>query len=172
MNMNRAAAMVFAALALAACGSNNNSNGNGETHATTSSSSGTLTLRTADGAEGTYLTDGSGRALYEWVADGDGKSSCTGACAQAWPPLATNGAPAASGAAHAPDVGTITRSDGVKQVTYRGHPLYYYAGDAGQGDTSGQGSDGFGAKWWLVAPSGTAITKTASSGAPGGGIDG
>ena len=54
----------------------------------------------------------------------------------------------------ASDLGTITRSDGTKQVTYDGHPLYYFAGDSGAGMASGQGSDGFGAKWWLVSPAG------------------
>src|SRR3954470_3926347 len=76
--------LVFAALFLAACGSHDN--GGGKTHATMSPSPGKLTLSTADGAHGSYLTDGSGRALYEWVADRDGKSSCMGACASAWPP--------------------------------------------------------------------------------------
>ena len=53
------------------------------------------------------------------------------------------------------DLGTITRSDGTKQVTYNGHPLYYFVGDSGPGQTTGQGSDNFGAKWWLVAPAGS-----------------
>ena len=64
---------------------------------------------------------------------------------------------AADGAKTA-DLGTITRSDGTKQVTYSGHPLYYFAGDSGPGQTNGQGSDNFGAKWWLVAPAGAKIT--------------
>src|SRR3954468_19972232 len=110
----KACALIFAALFLAACGSSNK--GGGDTPAKPSSSSGNLTLSTAHGADGTYLTDGSGRALYLWVADRGGKSSCTGACATAWPPLAAKGAPAATGGVHASDVGTITRSDGVKQV--------------------------------------------------------
>jgi hypothetical protein len=71
-----------------------------------------------------------------------------------------------SGSAKASDLGTITRSDGTKQVTYDGHPLYYFAGDSGPGQTSGQGSDGFGAKWWLVAPSGTQITSSVTASAP------
>ena len=50
------------------------------------------------------------------------------------------------------------RSDGTEQVTYKGHPLYYFVADTSAGSTKGQGSDAFGAKWWLVAPSGTAIT--------------
>jgi predicted lipoprotein with Yx(FWY)xxD motif len=64
----------------------------------------------------------------------------------------------ASGGAQTSDLGTITRSDGTKQVTYDGHPLYYFIADKSKGQTTGQGSDGFGAKWWLVAPSGDAIT--------------
>jgi hypothetical protein len=58
----------------------------------------------------------------------------------------------------------ITRSDGTKQVTYDGHALYYYSGDTAAGQTNGQGIDGFGAKWWLVAPAGTAITTAAGAG--------
>jgi predicted lipoprotein with Yx(FWY)xxD motif len=107
---------------------------------------------------GTYLTGASGRAVYLWVADKGDKSSCSGACASTWTPVTTNGAPSASGAAMSADLGTTTRSDGTKQVTYKNHPLYYYAPDASAGQTTGQGSDQFGAKWWLVAPSGSQIT--------------
>jgi len=64
----------------------------------------------------------------------------------------------ATGGAQASDLGTLTRSDGTKQATYDGHPLYYFVGDSGPGQTAGQGSDNFGAKWWLVAPSGAMIT--------------
>jgi hypothetical protein len=74
----------------------------------------------------------------------------------------------ASGGAKASDLSTITRSDGTKQVTYDGHPLYYFAGDSGPGSASGQGSDGFGAKWWLVAPTGTDVTTSVTSFTPGG----
>jgi hypothetical protein len=77
--------------------------------------------------------------------------------------VTTTGSPSASGSAKASDLGTITRSDGAKQVTYDGHPLYYFAGDSGPGTASGQGSDNFGAKWWLVAPSGTDVTGAVSS---------
>jgi hypothetical protein len=69
----------------------------------------------------------------------------------------------AADGAKAADLGTITRSDGSKQVTYLGHPLYYFAGDSGPGQTNGQGSNGFGAKWWLVAPAGTKITVADSA---------
>jgi hypothetical protein len=74
----------------------------------------------------------------------------------------------ASGGAQTSDLGTITRSDGTKQVTYDGHPLYYYVGDSGPGMSSGQGSDQFGAKWWLVAPTGSDVTASVSSFTVGG----
>jgi hypothetical protein len=69
-----------------------------------------------------------------------------------------------SGAASASDLGTVTRANGSQQVTYKGHPLYYFLEDATRGSTKGQGSSNFGAKWWLVAPSGAAITVHGSSG--------
>jgi predicted lipoprotein with Yx(FWY)xxD motif len=130
-------------------------------------SAGGVQVRTARGTNGTFLTDSAGRSLYLWVADSNGMSSCSGSCARAWPPLTTKGMPTASGGATSSDLGTITRSDGGKQVTYKGHPLYYFAGDSGPGKTTGQGSDAFGAKWWLVAPSGTAITSSGSPASSG-----
>ena len=125
--------------------------------------SGATVIKTASSSAGTVLTDGSGRAVYLWVKDSGGMSACTGACAGAWPPVTTTGAATASGSAKASDLGTITRSDGSKQVTYDGHPLYYFSGDSGPGTATGQGSDGFGAKWWLVAPTGSDVTATVSS---------
>lgn len=121
-------------------------------------------ISTADGADGTYLVGPSGRAVYLWVADTSSASTCSGACAAAWPPVTTDGAPTASGSAVAAELGTTARDDGTEQVTYHGHPLYYYAGDSAAGQTNGQGSGGFGAPWWLVAPAGTAITADASGG--------
>ncbi|MFZ1994732.1 MAG: hypothetical protein WAU75_11535 [Solirubrobacteraceae bacterium] len=122
-------------------------------------------MGTASGADGTYLVGASGRTLYLWVADGHGKSSCAGACAKFWPPLTTGSAPVAASGVTASQLGTITRSDGAKQVTYSGHPLYYFAGDKSKGSFKGQGTNGFGAKWWLIAPSGTEITKGGSTAA-------
>ena len=127
------------------------------------SASGGTVITTAKSSAGTFLTNGSGRAVYLWVKDTGDMSNCNGACAGAWPPVTTTATATASGAAKASDIGTITRSDGTKQVTYDGHPLYYFSGDSGPGTASGQGSDGFGAKWWLVAPSGSAITTSASA---------
>jgi predicted lipoprotein with Yx(FWY)xxD motif len=125
------------------------------------SASGATVITTASSSAGTFLTSGSGRAIYLWAKDTGGMSACTGACASAWPPV--TGTATAAGSAKASDLGTITRSDGTKQVTYDGHPLYYFVGDSGPGMASGQGSDNFGAKWWLVSPTGSDITASVSS---------
>jgi len=125
--------------------------------------SGGTVITTAKSSAGTVLTNGSGKAVYVWTKDTGDMSNCNGACAGAWPPVTTTGTATAAGSAKASDIGTITRSDGTKQVTYDGHPLYYFAGDSGPGTASGQGSDGFGAKWWLVAPTGSDVTASVST---------
>jgi predicted lipoprotein with Yx(FWY)xxD motif len=147
---------VAVALLLSACGSSSKPSA---TASNASAASSSATVATTSGSAGTYLTGSGGRAIYLWVADGKNMSACSGACAQVWPPVTASGTPTVAGAAKSADVGTITRSDGAKQVTYHGHPLYYYVPDSAAGSTTGQGSDDFGAKWWLVAPSGSAITS-------------
>ncbi|BBH18587.1 hypothetical protein Back2_28740 [Nocardioides baekrokdamisoli] len=167
-----------AGILLSACGSSTYSTGGyGHPSTTTSpsmsaSGSGAEQIATAKGEYGTYLTADEGRAVYLWAGDSGSTSNCSSACASAWPPVLTTGAPKASGSAMTPDLGTVKRSDGGTQVTYKGHPLYYFAGDSGAGSTNGQGNNGFGAKWWLVSPTGAPITGAASSsnsGAYGGG---
>ena len=128
------------------------------------STTGTV-ITTHAGSAGAFLTNGSGRAVYLWAKDGMNMSACSGACAAAWPPVPATGTLTATGGAKASDLGTITRSDGTKQVTYDGHPLYYFVGDSAAGQTNGQGSDNFGAKWWLVAPSGSEITASETAAA-------
>jgi predicted lipoprotein with Yx(FWY)xxD motif len=160
-----AAAVVGVALAVAACGGSSSSYSAPASPSKSSSSPAAgVSIATTNGPMGTYLTGASGRALYLWVADKGGKSACSGACASTWPPLTTSGTPTGSGGAVSSDLATITRSDGTKQVTYKGHPLYYYSADTSAGKTTGQGSNQFGAKWWLVAPSGSGITSGSSSG--------
>jgi predicted lipoprotein with Yx(FWY)xxD motif len=182
-----AAALVGVALIVAGCGSSSSTStaapatsSAAAAPATSSSASATaapvsakgVSIGTAKNSSGTYLTGASGRALYLWEADSPGMSSCSGACAKAWPPLTTTGTPSAGHGVTAGDLGTISRSDGTKQVTYKGHPLYYFVADTTAGSTKGQGSDSFGAKWWLVAPSGTAITAGAPKSAGGGSSSG
>jgi predicted lipoprotein with Yx(FWY)xxD motif len=120
-----------------------------------------VSLKTASGPLGTFLTDGSGRTLYDFGSDTSTTSSCSGACAEAWPPLTVTGTPKVASGIDAGKVTTFKRSDGTTQLAYNGHPLYTFAQDAQAGDTNGQGSDGFGAPWYVVAPSGASITKAA-----------
>jgi predicted lipoprotein with Yx(FWY)xxD motif len=170
---------VGAALLVAACSSGSSSSsapassppassaGNAAASGSASGASATM-ITTATSSAGTFLTTSSGRAVYLWTKDTGNMSACTGACAGAWPPVTTTSTVTASGSADASDLGTITRSDGTKQVTYDGHPLYFFSGDSGPGMASGQGSDGFGAKWWLVAPNGSDVTASVSSFTAGG----
>jgi predicted lipoprotein with Yx(FWY)xxD motif len=151
---------VAAGLLAAACGTAAGSTTTGSTAAGTPASGSTTAtvIESHAGSAGSFLTNSSGRAVYLWAADSMNKSTCSGACAGAWPPVTSMGKVTAANGAKAADLGTITRSDGTKQVTYLGHPLYYFAGDSGPGQTNGQGSDSFGAKWWLVTPAGMKIT--------------
>jgi len=125
------------------------------------SSAGTMTaaatVQTTKGPLGTFLTDASGKTLYLFEKDSGMTSTCYDACAQVWPPLLTKGSSKAAGAASASMLGTTKRKDGTTQVTYDGHPLYYFSPDSGPGDTKGEGNNGFGAKWYVVNPSGAAI---------------
>ena len=167
----RFGALIAVALTAAACGSSGTSSGTGaqagaSASASASGSGSAMVITTKAGSAGTFLTDGSGRTVYLWAKDGMDASACSGACTALWPPVTTGGTPTASGSAKASDLGTITRSDGAKQVTYDGHALYYYAGDSGAGQTNGQGTDSFGAKWWLVAPAGSSITTAGGGAAP------
>jgi predicted lipoprotein with Yx(FWY)xxD motif len=118
-----------------------------------------VTLQTSSNASGEFVVDQQGRSLYLFEADSSGRSNCNGACAAAWPPLiAANGqAPGGAGDAQGGLAGVIARDDGTMQVTYKGMPLYYYAGDTDAGQTNGQGLDQFGALWYLVRPDGSAL---------------
>jgi len=121
----------------------------------------TATVKTASTAAGTVLVNQHGKSLYMFGKDRHGKSSCSGACAQNWPPLLTKGSPKAGPSAKASLLGTIKRADGTTQVTYNKHPLYTFVGDAGKrGATKGEGLNAFGAKWYVVAAKGTARTGT------------
>jgi predicted lipoprotein with Yx(FWY)xxD motif len=159
---------VAAGLLAAACGSAAASQSSGSQPAGSASGAATGTVIVAHpGSGGTFLTSG-GRSVYLWAADGMNKSNCSGACAGAWPPVMAHGKLTASNGAKPSDLGTIARPGGGKQVTYDGHPLYFFAGDSGPGQTNGQGSDSFGAKWWLVAPAGTKITAADAAASAGG----
>ena len=122
--------------------------------ATTSAAGPAMTMTTETGSYGVWLADQTGRTLYIRTADQGTTSSCYGACATAWPPLLATGPVTVSGAGVAGDVGTTTRTDGTTQVTYAGHPLYYFANETSPDQVKGLGAQGV---WFLVAPTGTMI---------------
>jgi predicted lipoprotein with Yx(FWY)xxD motif len=117
----------------------------------------TVNLKSISGIEGQALVDGRGRALYLWEADTSGTSTCTGPCAAAWPPVTVSGMPQAGGGVSPSLLGTAKRAGGAEQVTYNGHPLYYFAGDTGPGMAKGQGSKDFGADWYVLSAKGSKI---------------
>jgi predicted lipoprotein with Yx(FWY)xxD motif len=128
------------------------------------------TVGVARGSLGKFLVDSKGRTLYLFMKDSGTKSTCTGACAAAWPPLRAHGKPTVGSGANASMVGTSTRSDGAPQVTYNGHPLYTFTGDQNPGDTTGQGVNAFGARWYVVSPTGNQVTGKAVSKSGGGSV--
>ncbi|HET6447791.1 MAG TPA: hypothetical protein VFG31_01680 [Conexibacter sp.] len=170
MTKRAAASLVAALLALvllAGCGGSSYSSNATSGSSNAQPSTSPATVGTSVTSLGTILVDSQGKTLYLFQRDSGPTSTCDGACVQQWPAVTTHGQPQAGSGATASQLGTTKRSDGTTQITYAGHPLYYYAGDSAKGDTNGQGIDAFGAKWYVVAPSGTAITGQASGSTSG-----
>jgi predicted lipoprotein with Yx(FWY)xxD motif len=173
------AALICAGLLGVGCGSSANSNsessypaasstpaqsaaatGAAAPSGTAAAASAATTVGIVHTALGTVLVAGPKRlTVYLFAADKGSKSSCSGECAQVWPPVTTKGSPRASGGALASDLGTTSRAGGVKELTYKGHPLYYYVGDQRSGATTGEGIDSFGAAWYVLSPAGKAIVR-------------
>ncbi|HVN50850.1 MAG TPA: hypothetical protein VMT43_05430 [Acidimicrobiales bacterium] len=149
------------ALALAACSSSSPSTRTAATDSSTTASTTAPTSTTSAAAAdvevgqtklGKVLVDEKGRTLYLLTKDTPTTSTCTGTCAQGWPPLTVTGTPTA-GSDVTGNLTIIRRADGTTQVVVNGHPLYTFAGDGKPGDTSGQG---VGHVWYAVTPQGTA----------------
>jgi predicted lipoprotein with Yx(FWY)xxD motif len=113
-------------------------------------------VRIVDSRFGRVVADGKGEALYLFTKERNRRSRCYGACADAWPPALTKGDPVAGSGTRAGLLGTTRRSDGKLQITYAGHPLYYYVGDS-PGNILCQDVFEFGGTWLVVKPSGTAV---------------
>jgi predicted lipoprotein with Yx(FWY)xxD motif len=160
------------ALAIAGCGGGGSTSSSSAASATTASTPAAATTAASgatagiatisvvhSGSLGSILVAGpKQRTVYLFAADKGPASTCSGACAEVWPPVITTASAKATGGANTADLGTITRSDGTKQVTYKGHPLYYYAGDGPNGgETSGQAISSFGAPWYVLTPSGSEV---------------
>jgi predicted lipoprotein with Yx(FWY)xxD motif len=112
------------------------------------------TVTTGDSEFGVMLFDDRNQAIYLFDAEGDGSPACYDECAADWPPVLTDGAPQGAGAAQGGLLGTVARSDGTTQVTYAGHPLYFYAHE-GPGEVLCHDVDDYGGTWLVVTPAGT-----------------
>ena len=155
-------ALIIVTLAVAACGK-----GGGSKSSSASAAPTHETVQARKTALGQVLANADGHTLYMFMKDAAGISSCTGACAQTWPPLTATVAPTAGPGADVGKLATIMRDDGTKQVTYAGSPLYAYSKDDGAGDTYGQGVGGV---WFAAGPDGKPVTTaaaTTSTSAPG-----
>jgi predicted lipoprotein with Yx(FWY)xxD motif len=143
------------------------SSGSAATALTTSPKATAISTRTT--GVGQVLVDAQGRAVYLFQKDTGPTSTCVGACASDWPPVPVTGTPHTSGGASAQSLGSTTRPDGVRQLTYAGHPLYYFAGDNKAGQTGGQAINEFGAEWYTLDAAGKAITRAPVKAKSGGG---
>jgi len=159
---------------LAGCGSSSRST-TGSTSAATAASTptqGTAAASTTAAAPGVMVQAKKGKlgpilaagpkrlTVYLFEADKGPASACTGACTKVWPPVTTGGAPVAATGAVSADLGTIARADGTKQVTYKGRPLYFFAKDGDAGDAYGEGSNSFGAGWYVLRPNGSKVDNS------------
>jgi predicted lipoprotein with Yx(FWY)xxD motif len=160
------ATLSLAGLGLAACGAGGGTSSAGTTSssaASSSSSGGTATaaaLKTASTSLGTVVVDSAGKTVYAFDKDtkNSGTSACSGACAGLWPAVTTTaGSPTVTGVTGT--IGTITRSDGTKQITLDGRPLYTYSGDTKAGAVAGEGVKGI---WWAVSPAGAEVSAAPS----------
>jgi predicted lipoprotein with Yx(FWY)xxD motif len=145
-----------ASLLLAACGS---SSSNSPTAPAASASAGSSSALVKTGPDpalgGTVLVDNQGMTLYRLTGETAGKFICTGGCLKVWHPLAAPAGGSPSGTVGS--LGTVTRSDGTVQVTFKGEPLYTFANDTKPGQATGQGVKDVGT--W------TAVSASAKSGA-------
>jgi predicted lipoprotein with Yx(FWY)xxD motif len=128
---------------------------------TESQAGATLSLR--ETTLGKILVNSKGHTLYLFMKDRNGKSACNGQCAKFWPPLLAKGMPTAGPGVKKALVATTRRSNGSRQVTYNRHPLYAYVLDKRAGQTRGEGTLAFGARWWAVSARGTAVKKASTT---------
>jgi predicted lipoprotein with Yx(FWY)xxD motif len=122
-------------------------------------------------AIGTILVDSRGRTLYLFEKDRNGVSTCNATCVSYWPAFTSHGTPRAEKGVHQSLLRLSPSHNGVRQVTYAGHPLYTFVDDKRAGQTTGEGLSNFGADWYAIAASGRKVeqSQTASSGSPSSG---
>ena len=135
---------------------------------TTAAKAKSPTLKSRKTSLGTILVDKSGRTLYAFGHDKTDKSRCNGQCASFWPPASSPKKPTVGSGITKSKLKVIKRSDGSRQLSYNGHPLYRYVGDGKPGDTNGENLTAFGGKWDAVSKAGKVVTKAPSTTSGGG----
>ena len=113
---------------------------------------------------GTVLVDQRGRTLYLFEKDRNGISACNTSCLRYWPPLTSRAIPRAGKGVQQSLLRLGRTHNGVRQVTYAGHPLYAFVGDRRPGQTAGEGLDEFGGGWYVLSANGQKIEHTTSGG--------
>ncbi len=155
---------------LAGCGSSssNASSSTGSTSAGGAVQGIVSSVASISSKYGQILASSSGYTYYMFEPDTAKTSACYGACATVWPPVtvASGASPETTGGVNKSLIGTITRTDGSKQITYDGHPLYTFTGDSGPKLTNGQGINHFGGYWYVIAVSGQPVTVAARGASP------
>ena len=119
-----------------------------------SAGSAPVTVKTGSSKLGTILVDSQGRTLYAFTNDANGMSTCNGACADAWPPVAAMQSNNVGGGVDPALLSSVQRADHTSQLKVGKWPVYLYAGDGAPGDVNGQGSGG---TWFVIAPNGSLI---------------
>ncbi len=132
---------ILSLLVAAGCGSSSSSSSTTTSSKASSSTKSAVAVDLGTTKAGKVLVGPSGRTLYLFEKDSGSTSKCAGECATDWPPLTTSGKPSAGTGVTGNMLGTTMRSDGKEQVTYNGHPLYYFEGDKKSGTIAGQGVD-------------------------------
>ena len=145
---------IAATLVIAACGSSSATGNSG------SGSGSGAALTTAKIGSATVLTNAKGFTLYWFVPDSKTASKCYGSCAKYWPPVP---GPASAGSGVTGTLGVITRTNGAKQATWDGHPLYTYVGDTSPGMAKGNGLNISGGVWHEIALTGKAVPASSPS---------
>ncbi len=157
-------ALLIAAIAtvalIAACGGSSSNNSSSSSGGGGSSGSGTVKTAKISGY-GTALVTSSGKSVYLLSSDPPNGSKCAGSCAKTWMPVTVSGSASAGSGVDSSKLTTFKRKDGTTQVAYDKHALYTYASP---GATSGEGVTSEGGKWYLIAPSGSPITKSQAGG--------
>ncbi len=112
----------------------------------------------AESQFGKILFDRGGQAIYLFDKEATSRPECYDACAEAWPPVLTRGAPVAMARVRDDALSTTKRRDGTTQVTYAGHPLYYYAHE-GKNEVLCHNVREYGGLWLVITPTGEAARR-------------